>query len=218
MWFLPTMFIATILFQFSCKISKKAIRWGVCILAFAIGVIAPHNSVSAEVVWRGLIGFSFITVGYYGDKIFICHEKWYVWLVLLMVDIGLINIYGTANLASRSFGFIPLYLIVSLLGSWLCIAACNYCESKNIDHIRRVFERIGKYSIVVLCTHQILLTFLQLADYRFLNYGIQRTEEFEGIIMATLIMAITYLLMPFVLRYLGWSFGLHNLKRERHRK
>ena len=149
----------------------------------------------------------------YGDGIFTRRAKWYVWLVLLFVDIGLINIYGTANLASRSFGFIPLYLAVSFLGSWLCIAACNYIESKNVNRLRHIVERIGKYSIVVLCTHQILLTFLQLTDYRFLNYGIQRTGEFEGIIMAVLIMVITYLIMPIMLRCLGWSFGLHNLKK-----
>ena len=209
MWFLPTMFIATILFQLSCIISSKAFRWGICILAFVIGVIAPHHSVPAEAVWRGLVGFSFMTVGYYGGSVFTRRAKWYVWLVLLIVDIGLIHLYGTANLASRSFGVIPLYLAVSLLGSWLCISACNYIESKNVDRLRRVMEQIGKYSIVVLCTHQILLTFLQLADYRFLNYAIQRTGEFEGIIMTSAIMTMTYLLMPVLLRCLGWSFGLH---------
>ena len=82
MWFLPTMFIATILFQFSCQINSKAIRWGICILAFVIGVIAPHNSVPAEAVWRGLVGFSFMTVGYYGCSVFTLRAKWYVWLIL----------------------------------------------------------------------------------------------------------------------------------------
>ena len=207
MWFLPTMFVATILFQLSCKISNISIRWGICILTCIIGIIAPHNSALAETVWRGLIGFSFMTVGYYGNSIFIRYVKWYIWLLLLITDIGLINIYGTANLASRSFGFIPLYIVVSLLGSWLCIVACNYFVSINFNGRQPVLERIGQYSIVVLCIHQILLTFLQLADFKFLNYWIQRTGEFEGIIMATVIMVITYLIMPLMLRYLGWSFG-----------
>lgn len=172
MWFLPTMFFATIFFKLSIKITYEVIRWAICILAFVLGAIAPHYSVVMETIWRGLIGFSFISVGYYGASVFTRRVNWYIWFLLLFVDAGLINVFGTANLASRSFGFIPLYLIVSFLGSWLCITACYYLESRKINHIYQMIERIEKNSIMLLCTHQTLIIFLQLVDYRLMNYGI----------------------------------------------
>ncbi|MBQ6478594.1 MAG: acyltransferase family protein [Erysipelotrichaceae bacterium] len=214
MWFLPTMFFATIFFKLSIKISYKVIRWTICILAFVLGAIAPHYSVVMETIWRGLIGFSFISVGYYGASVFTRRVNWYIWFLLLFVDVGLINVFGTANLASRSFGFIPLYLIVSFLGSWLCITACYYLESRKANHIYQMIERIGKNSIVFLCTHQILIAFLQLVDYKFLDYGIQRTGEFEGVILVAIVVVAIYLIMPLLLRFLGWSFGLQHVKNE----
>ena len=215
MWFLPTMFISTVLFQISSKLNNMMFRLSFCIIAFVIGVVAPHNSVTAETLWRGLIGFSFMTIGYYGSAIFTKRVRWYVWVILLILDVVIIHYYGTANFATRSFGIIPIYLIVSLLGSWLCVVGCNGLESTHLDHKRYMLKQLGRYSIVILCTHQIILTILQIVDYRFFNYRIQKSGEFEGIIMATIIIATTRLIMPFLIRYFGWSFGFLNQEKER---
>ena len=210
MWFLPTMFVSTILFQLSSRTRNKRYQWAFCIVAFIIGVIAPHNSVIAESLWRGLIGFSFITIGYYCNALFKRKTKPLIWALLLIVDVVLISFYGTADLARRSFGFIPLYLLISLLGCWLCISGCNYLELKCSNAVCKSFERLGQYSIVVLCTHQIILAVLQVLDYRVLNYGIQRLGELEGIIMAIIILIIIYLLLPVLIRLMGWSFGINS--------
>ena len=215
MWFLPTMFISSVLFQLSCKIQNKAVHILLSILAFSAGVIAPRQSILAESVWRGLSGFFFISAGYYLSTLFTHQVRWPIWLLLLFADLILIQIYGTADLARRSFGFVPLYVAVSLLGSWLCVSASHYLESILTTRIAASINRLGRFSIVVLCTHQIVLTFLQLLDYKLLNNRIQRTGELEGIFMGCIIVLIIYMIMPFLLRALGWSFGIKNKSTER---
>ena len=215
MWFLPTMFISSVLFQLSCKIQNKAVHILLSILAFSAGVIAPRQSILAESVWRGLSGFFFISAGYYLSTLFTHQVRWPIWLLLLFADLILIQIYGTADLARRSFGFVPLYVAVSLLGSWLCVSASHYLESILTTRSAASINRLGRFSIVVLCTHQIVLTFLQLLDYKLLNNRIQRTGELEGIFMGCIIVLIIYMIMPFLLRALGWSFGIKNKSTER---
>lgn len=124
----------------------------------------------------------------------------------------MIQINGTADLARRNIGILPLYILISFFGSWLLITLCNYLISYNNNFIIRIFEKIGRYSIIMLCTHQVLFTILQLLDYKLLSYAIQKTGEFEGFIMAILITMITYLLIPICTKYFGWSFGISRTK------
>lgn len=208
MWFLPSMFLATGLF-FLCYSAKKYSKMLPCLagaLLMAAGIFAPEVGSVLPIVLRACVGTGFMTIGFYGAKLFDQKTQLAGVVALATVHLFLTWQNETVSLAARSFSNPILYVCNSCIGT-LCI----FWVAQSLQPewlVSGTLAYWGRNSIKILCFHEFLLQVLRIVDFKWFGEILPTLGSAEGIVLAVLIMLLLTMAMPVINRVLYWSFGL----------
>ena len=100
---------------------------------------------------------------------------------MLVVYLGIATFNGYLNTSVRIYGrfdswSVPLYMVVSVSGSILCIWL-----SKGIQNLKigKVLAYLGTHSMELICVHMVVLEVFEIVAMRFFD-----VHAFTGILMA----------------------------------
>lgn len=204
-WFLPAMFIATGCFFVTKK--RKLLNIGLAVACLLIGVKMPKASSLVELFLRAFIGYAFICIGFYGYNMMKKKVN-----NLFFIGIAILSILSThmnviVDMAYRTFGNPVLYIINSVLGSWIILQLCMRLEGKKDSNIITTLKSWGRYSIVILCLHSFVIEIIRLLDYKIFGSVLKSFGILEGIVLTLIVLTVITIIMPWVLKYLGWTWG-----------
>lgn len=162
LWFLPSFFIAEVIFVILYK-NKSYIKYllifmiAVCIGMYIFGILDL-----ADINWwgypllnmlvRSIIGSTFIVAGYQFHKqygtILLKRINVLLAICLLIIDIFLVQINGFVDLHYSKFNNLFLFYLFSIMGSYLMIFIIKFGIKKN-----SILEFFGRNSLIILGTH-----------------------------------------------------------------
>lgn len=204
MWFLPAMYIATILFHLNWK--HKALATAMGIAALAAAVFIPHSSDIAEALLRSFTGLFFIGVGFWGHAILTKPVHPCLTIAICICNILLMPYGGSIGMSERTFGTFPLLVIIkAVMGSYAAIQLAMIIEKQLV--YRRPLLIWGERSIVILCLHPFIIQVFRLTDHFLFNDVVSTWGLTEGIILTTITMILITIFMPINLELLGWTWG-----------
>lgn len=170
LWFLPTMFIANILFSVFHSLSKNWARFLIDgFLLIGTSIIAQYVTDKGRtlVVYiiiffnRALIGYLFIELGYYLINVINTIKKEYLKLVIAILCLGIDTYTALLNVPDLHYSLIGdplLYYFNATIGSLGILLLCNWID-RIIDF--QLFKYYGKNSLIVLLTHIFFVVFLK---------------------------------------------------------
>ena len=206
MWFLPCMFIATLIFFI--RTNKKWIHIGVAILLLGIGMFAPEPA-HIGFLYRAFIGNFFICFGFYSYKFFRKVINNILFALIGLISLFLIFQNETVSIAARSFGNPILYIVNGCLGTWVLIQLCMKLELSKLSacKVLQILKLWGAKSVVILCTHSCIIEILRLLDYKIFNNVLPKLGIGEGFALSFMVMSIITIFMPILIRLFGWTWG-----------
>ena len=101
MWFLPVMFIASLIFLVTIKNKYLNIILGITLAI--VGINMPECSYMLEVVFRAFVGVIFIEIGYYFYDMYINNFSKIILVIVIGLDILGVQKNGLVNLSDRLF-------------------------------------------------------------------------------------------------------------------
>ena len=173
LWFLPTMFIAEVLFY--CLFKKRDKREYSCLCIFVLLLLlnilctyylsnifsikkeyAEWYLIIINIFNRTIVATIFMILGYYGYEIIKIIERKNIEKNIIIVVGGLLfiaNIFisqrnGLVDLHYSKLNNMALYYLCANMGSWGLIYIMKYFIKSNT-----VLEYFGKNSLIVMCTH-----------------------------------------------------------------
>lgn len=201
LWFLLCLFEMNVLFYIIFLCFKRNIL--IIIASFLLGFLGlwlssiemnlPCNFDSA------LVSMPFFCIGYFLRKYGFLEKNFGVGgTSISLCIIGIIIIYLFAGTANFSFGvYRPLYTVypLGIIGVLILLYI-----SQQFGKVRYV-SYLGRYSIIILCTHYIVFTCLY---YLYVNSEIEKIGV--GIILCNVIMwPLMYnVIIPLCLKYIPW--------------
>ena len=207
MWFLPVMFIAFLIFLLIYKIKKGG--YVVFVAIMFIGILAPQtNNPYLDTLYRAFIGSGFLAIGFYGCKIFQYRISIPALGVLFIINLFLAFINGKVDLLTRVFHNFILYVIVACLGSYLLLSFSRLLTEhiKSQKWLEKI-EYAGRSTIEILCLHMFVIETYRLLDYKIMGNILPQLGIFEGIIIAFIVYLLLVLVLPYVSRYIAFTFG-----------
>lgn len=211
LWFLSAIFFSSIIYYVISRVIQKS---------QIIGILALVLLSSLGFYWNKLFDFRlpfYIDTALTALLFFYCGEKIIKYLYTrnnykyakhLMLGLSLIMTFALKGFggAMVSNGYsmnIIFFYLVGISGTFLVISFSSLLKKA------RIVEKIGKYSIIALCTHYFLITPLKL---------IFRTVTDNNILLSFLIfIAIYFLMIPIIYlfkRYLPFFVGLSPIIRS----
>lgn len=206
LWYLPTFFIAEILFLVTKKLIKKDIFIVLMsIIIFAFGYITPRFYFNSLILMgiRVLAGVMFIAIGYYiFDFINNMNISIILAIVGLILNVILSNINGMVDLYCIDFKNIFLYLINTTLGSMSILYLCKKIKSN------KTLLWIGVNSLTIMCTHQNIIHIFRKITNNDLNTYIL------GLVLLVAILIIEIPITYIVNNYLPFMLGKFKKKEK----
>lgn len=209
MWFLPVMFIASLIFLVTIKNKYLNIILGITLAI--VGINMPECSYMLEVVFRAFVGVIFIEIGYYFYDMYINNFSKIILVIVIGLDIFGVQKNGLVNLSDRLFNNPYIYIWTACLGTYIIYKLSIYLDKRNI----RLLEYWGKNSIKILCLHGFIIEIIRLVDYKIFGNVLVCMGRWEGVVFTSIIMIILTSSMPLINKFLWWSFGE---RRENLRK
>ena len=205
LWFLPALFVAQVIFYFIEKISSKCGRWGFAITSFsalAIGYIGYCCELLPFFIDRGLVGVMFYCMGYLVahtpmwknptryDKVGYC----------LIIPFAILYLL-TRNRIDMAFNTYNMAYVTLIIHIFALFAATLY-GCKLIKKVPLI-TYMGRHSLIVLCTHAILIAPLYIILHRFIH------TPYNPFILATIVIILLYYVaIPFCRKFLPYISGI----------
>lgn len=205
LWFLPALFISELSFIIINKIfkSNKLIVLFIAFL-FTISILVAKSYLKYIVILRSFIGLGFFAIGYYGFKYIKELElRWSLIILLIIINIALSNINGFVDLFQLQFNNILLYIVSSLLGTFSIVLAFKKFDTINI------LVYLGKNSLIVMCTHQCIMSFIRVITKNDL------TGIISGLVLCILVVCIELPIIKLINRYVPFIIGKKNIKNTK---
>lgn len=201
MWFLPTMFIVSIAFSITQRWkSLQSILAGVAMLTW-IYTPAVHGFWGC--FYRALPGFTFTVIGYIFFETYSKKEKESIVIVAVLLHILSTFSNTSVDLAYHSIGNPLLYLVESITGTFVIYQVALRVDNDCFKGI----ARCGRYSVVFLCLHGLVIQILRLLDYKLWSI-FPLMSWAEGMALAIVVALIIYWFIPFIEKNIGVLFGI----------
>lgn len=206
MWFLPAMFISSLVFLKT--VNSRSINIFIVFFTTIIGLFAPKCNEIIEVFLRSFVGLAYIAIGFYGVKFYSTKYKKFYTIILFAISLLLVFSNGIVSIASRTFNNPVLYMINGCLGTFIIYQVAMYIKREN--KFSRLFKYWGVNSIKILCLHGFVIQIIRLLDYKFFNNILPRFGSFEGFVFTAIIMTILTIMMPLINKLFNCTFGIKN--------
>lgn len=202
MWFLPIMFLSNLLF--CILVRYKYIHLIVFPITLVLAISISVQNQLLITLFRVLIGFSYISIGYYLSKYIVKQQKQMITIIIMIISIILSFTNGTVDMAHRIFNNQILYIINAVLGSYALLLIVQF---KIPIRINKALKKCGKNTMVILCLHGFLIQIIRLLDYKLLNNLLPRLGYFEGIVITVIIMLFIFFYLRIFNKKYMWIFG-----------
>ena len=207
-WFLSSLFVAQVCFFFVGKIKNNYIRHIVSIIITVCGFILGNKIVFFISITRGMIGYSFLYIGYLISKNMEIRKRtvgdwnFIVGLILLFVNVLTTIINPRVDMHHFIFGNILLYYIENISGILFILFFCKKIENLRIKSL----EYMGKNSIIIQCTHGLLGNII-------IAFVIKEAGLFAETSNAIIVLLLELPLIYIITNYCGFIIGRKSLKR-----
>lgn len=185
MWYLTAFFVTCLLFYLivgKCLASwKVTVAWTVVLLAISMVL----NELPILLPWSiDIVGVTtvFMLVGAWMRKTNFFEKKKNFWMVagMLFIYVSSATVNGYLNTSVRIYGnyealSVPLYMIVSITGSILCIWVSEWVQNTKIGSL---MVYIGTHSMEIICVHMVVLEVFEIAAMRLID-----VHSFTGAVM-----------------------------------
>ena len=208
LWFLPCIFLAELIFKFLLN-QKYGLIYIISVML--IGLFSPNTNNYLLVILRAFVGTGFMAIGYYCSKYYIQKINPILVIFTFFIQIFLSLQNQTVSLAALEFGNVFLYIINSVLGTYIVIQFCIVLKDSKLR--LSFLNTIGKNTIIVLGTSSILIEIIRLFDYKIFNNILNRLNIFEGIILCIIVMIVEYIIIYIYKRYLKVNL-IHGVKKN----
>lgn len=116
----------------------------------------------------------------------------------------MVDINGMVSMVNMQYGNIMLYVINSVIGSFILIQLSLNTLLTNRFYKVKV---LGKNSIIVLCTHMFIVEIIRLMDYKLFNNILPTLGYMEGFVFRAIVLTVIYMLIPLCNHYFKIIFG-----------
>ena len=205
LWFLTCLFFMELFFGIlHCKNNFWA--WSLYLICYVVCLIL-NIIFRIRLPWSidtAIINLPFYYVGYllrkhqtHKGKGRLLNLNWICATLVLLVGSLLAFINGYVNLRNAYYGFIPLFYIAAVL---ICVGIWNF--SRIIDSFSKLrlvcgsLQRIGRESIVYLCTNQIVIMVVTLGMEK-LHIDMYASTLINGLLCLASVLFIETLLRVF---------------------
>lgn len=160
LWFLPTLFFATILFLIINKRKSKNILFiTLIILGIVLGIMLNNPIIKEKSCWyifnyfsRIIIATGFIYIGFIFQHVSTNYKKSKEWIIIIIAFLVSVCFFyfniGNANLALSKMGNPFLYYILAIAGSVFIMLLC-----KQMDLHKGVINFWGRNSLIIMAIH-----------------------------------------------------------------
>lgn len=217
-WFLPTLYICTLLFYWLARFAGVSLKAWVLVLC-AVAVAAPIVDllgldvcpIRPETVLAGLFFFCLGHVWRLADPkvgAFGRPSMWAAAVLLVPVLFALSQLNAPIAMYEGSYGFWPLFYLTATVGTvWVCL-------------LGRLLEGVfflawfGQVSVIVFVLHFRLIPLLRAIAVRVLSVaGLPLGANGMAVLLFVLAMAILVPLVGFCDKHLGFLFGKGKAKK-----
>ena len=210
LWFLPVYILASIGIMI---LNEKATMGGgrLITILFALSYIvaAPFLSLNwyMEVISKICIGICFIEIGFVIAKFNII-EKLPLWgdVFLLIMGYILARINGEVEMSAGNIGNPFLYFLCASVTSVAIMSLLKKNEN-NTSRMLDILGIYGKYSMIILCTNNLLIEIIRLCDYKITGNILISLGMFGCIMFTLILMVLEWLIIKFSEGKLGVLFG-----------
>lgn len=206
MWFLPAMFISSLIFLISAN--NKYANITIILITALIGLLAPECNDFITAFLRSFVGLAYIAIGFYCVRFYSTKYKKPYIVALLAVSLLSAFTNGTVSIASRRFNNPVLYIINGCLNTFIIFQITM--RLKKGYFISKVLKYWGENSIKILCFHGFVIQIIRLIDYKLFNNFLPRFNAFEGFILTAIVMIILTIAIPLINKLFNWTFGIKN--------
>ncbi len=157
LWFLPSLFSATIIFYLFLKLFDKysiAIQSIIIILlTFAGYMIGKYVFLLPWSIDISLVAQIFMVSGYLMRKHMIFEKKTPIWFFIAAAGIWLLDLYmGGIDMILREYNYLAISLIGAISASYL-LMKLSFFLSNGASFYYKSISYIGRQSLVILCFH-----------------------------------------------------------------
>ena len=217
LWFIPVIFFAEILLVFTlmCKWTMIVIPGFAFVVSNLYCVFVGDNSFDQQlyimlirVCIKILIAYIFVYLGYWIAKSKIL-ERLPVWVCLpaLIIGVVLSQFNGAIGIGAVDIGNPVLFWLNSILSSLAIMVFFKALEPMKISNWLGVLETFGKYTIVVLCTNNLLIEIIRLLDSKLANNFLLNSGLLGSFILAAILAVMEFVLILLAKTRIGLLFG-----------
>ena len=217
MWFIPVIFFAELLLVVS--LMNKCTRYLISALAFIASnlycIFIGDNLFDQQlyimlirVCVKILIAYVFVYLGYmiYKTEALECIPAW-ACIPMLIAGIVLSQFNGSIGIGAVIIGNPILFWVNAIITSLAVIVFFRFLENTRIGNHLGLFEYYGKYTIVVLCTNNILIEVIRLLDSKLTGNVLISLGLLGSFILAFILAVLEYPLIMLAKGKLGFLFG-----------
>lgn len=222
MWYLTAFFVTSLIFHLiadKCLASRKVmLAWTVVLL----GVSMLLNELPILLPWSiDIVGVTTVLmlIGAWMRKMEFFEKRENFWMVagMLLIYLGMATFNGYLNTSVRIYGnygalSVPLYMIVSVSGSILCIWVAKWIQRLKLGDL---MAYMGTHSMEIICVHMVVLEVFEIAAMRLID-----VHSFTGAVMwlyqaVRIIAAVTAsLIAGWIVKTLKQRVVSHSLKTK----
>lgn len=215
LWFLPCLFLAEIILSYMILKFKKSYIIILVTISFISAIVGVDiNNKIIRVILRACVAVMFALYGYLIYKYKYRIKDSSIFIILMIITSIIFSKYnGFVGLGSFELNNIFLYFLFGIIGSTGVLFLIKKFDNKEI----KILKLYGINSIVILCTHNILLEIIRLLDYKISGNILLNMDMLGSIILSIIIMILEIPIIIMCNRYLYFLFGkskINNINKK----
>jgi len=202
MWFLPSIFVTFVLFGLITRIKKILFQILLLLFCILLGFLLPKifNSYFFWSLDVALVSLFFYALGFYFKDFYLFLKLknktfWFCLIFALHIFFSFIFI-NKVDMYRAIYGNYIVFLLAAVVGIYFWMFIFKYLINSSF------FSFYGKSTIVVLALHGRALTFIKSILYFVFGYTVFNFNELEKIILVFLQLAILYLPIIYINKFL----------------
>ena len=202
LWFLPCLFITSIIFSFISKIKKKVFVLISIIVVSSVGFLF-NDILRINFLWSfdvALVGVLFYGTGFLLKNKLNIYKPQIVDYICMLISLVLLIIFnqlnGRIDMYSSQYNNIFLFISNSFLGIYIIIVVSKLIKQK------RIIRFVGSNTIIILAFHIRVLDFIKKVFLIFFSSALNVNSIFNGVILVPILQIIIIAPIIFLLKQL----------------